>query len=289
MKVWKTIPSWFRLANYDRSVNFDAEKWYLEIVNRVVEPVKFEDKIESIEYIKNYTFFSNNQSEYISTKDMTNDEAELEIRLFDVFTSNAVSVKELNESTAYDFFLGSDKKEEIEKDFAELVDDYESESVLSGIKRRNRTLDKYRGPIAKTNIYNEDEELRFLEVHMRASDEKILKDFKTWLQKSRIDMGCEFLKHEFSSFDFEDWYESRLLPYWDLTKIAKQEDATIPFHILGAALFPDEYEVDLAERVRKVTKRKCQQIFSWAVVEVLKRQTASNYLKEAQHILKKAE
>ncbi len=162
---------------------------------------------------------------------------------------------------------------------------------MSGIVRRNKILDKYRDSIAKTNTCNEDEyeELRFLEVNIRASDEKILKDFKSWLQKSRIDMGGEFLKHEFSSLDFKDWYKSRLLPYWDLTKIAKHEDATIPFHILGAALFPDDYEVDLAERVRKVMKRKCQQIFSLAVVEVLKRQTASKLLEEAQHILKKVE
>ncbi len=115
MTVWKSIPSWFKLANYDKAENFDAKKWYLEILNRVFEPIKFEDKIESIEYIKNYTFFSNKQSQHIWTKDMTNNEAQFEKRLFDVFTSDAVSVKELNESTAYGFFLDSDKKKKLKK------------------------------------------------------------------------------------------------------------------------------------------------------------------------------
>ena len=59
--------------------------------------------------------------------------------------------------------------------------------------------------------------------------------------------------------------------------------------MLGTALFPNEYGIDLTERVRKVTKRKCQQIFSGEVVSVLERQKALEDLDESQHVSKKAE
>ena len=296
MKVWKSIPSWFRLDNYDKSINFTAKEWYVEIMSRIWYtnqvyhnvPYPEDRKNKSLEYIKNYTFFSRKESEYIYTSDITDDDAEflrelelrkLELReYFATKTFSANNVKELNELTAYSFFLDSDKKEEIEKDFAAL-DDYDSsnfwsEKRKSEREKRNKIIDKYKGPIAKA--YIDAESSRYLEVDMGASDEKILADFKTWLLNTRSDMGDKYLKRDFSSNDFKDWHESRLLPYWDLTEIARNENATIPFHVLGAALFPNEYGIDLTERVRKVTKRKCQQIFSCEAVLVLEQQRLEN-------------
>jgi hypothetical protein len=199
---------------------------------------------------------------------MTDDEIELLRSIYATNTLKAISVKELNELTAYEFFLCSDKKEEIEKDFAVL--DYDPDTFWSERKKRKKILDKYEGPIVKACL--DPESSRYLKVDMCASNEKILADFKTWLLNTRSDMGDKYLKRDFSSIDFKDWHESRLLPYWDLTEIARNENATIPFHVLGTALFPNEYGIDLTERVRKVIKRKCQQIFSWEVVEALKLQ-----------------
>ncbi len=59
-----------------------------------------------------------------------------------------------------------------------------------------------------------------------------------------------------------DLHSARVIPYWDLVTIAKYENAKIPNHVLGKALFPDEVDVDITERIRKVTKRKSNNVFS---------------------------
>lgn len=138
----------------------------------------------------------------------------------------------------------------------------------------NKLLTKYDKPLSDCG----DGITGFLQINLLASDDQILKEFKDWLIEARSHSN-EFpsfhIKRQFSSKELLDWHKSRVIPYWDLTTIAMFENATIPFHVLGDALFPEEWDVDLTERVRKVTKRKCNYIFSKEVILALLAQALS--------------
>ncbi|WP_292930109.1 DUF6387 family protein [Nitrosomonas sp.] len=285
MKTWRTIPSWFKLDNYSDLAEFTAGGWHDEIQirqyywNALMQPHRFspptDEALNFFERIKRDPLVSQENNEDFSFRSF-----------FDFFADEKYkqkfhSVQELTESFAYSFLLDSDRKEEIENDFETLrgiVDNSERWWNKKLWQQQKDINNKYGYPISDIADYGA---VKFLKIDLEASDEMILKEFKDWLVQTRSTSN-EFIKRQFSSADFEDWYSSRLLPYWDLTTIATMEDATIPFHVLGKILFPDEYEVDLAERIRKVTKKKCQYLFSDMVVSALSAQSSQNNLSKSK-------
>lgn len=289
MKTWRTIPSWFKLDNYADLAEFTAQRWCNEIQIReyywaaLMQPQRFSPCAPTDEGLN---FFERIKSDPLRTQEKKKDfslQPYFDFLADGRYKQKFHSVQELTEHSAYAFLLESDRKEEIENDFKTLWED-----IPNGPERwfnkelwqqPKDILNKYSYPIS--DIVDEWGGNKFLEINLEASNEMILEEFKDWLVQARS-TSDEFIKRQFSSADFEDWYSSRLLPYWDLTTIATMEDATIPFHVLGKVLFPDEYEVDLAERIRKVTKKKCQYLFSDEVVSALSAQSSQNNLSKSK-------
>ena len=60
-----------------------------------------------------------------------------------------------------------------------------------------------------------------------------------------------------------------ILPYLDLTLWAQAHGVEITQHAIGSALFPDEYDVNLAERIRKVTKPRALKVSTESYVRAL--------------------
>jgi hypothetical protein len=54
-----------------------------------------------------------------------------------------------------------------------------------------------------------------------------------------------------------------LLPYIDLMIVAKQEKKHITQPQIARLIFPDEYEVDITERVRRTTKTNAEWLMRW--------------------------
>lgn len=76
--------------------------------------------------------------------------------------------------------------------------------------------------------------------------------------------------------ELADWHNWAILPYFDLVAISKIEGTRMPLHVIAGCLFPDETNVDVVERVRKVTKRKANAIFRWEVTEALRLQAGAH-------------
>ncbi|MEQ1666313.1 MAG: DUF6387 family protein [Bdellovibrionales bacterium] len=289
METWKTIPSWFKLDNYRDSFNFTAKDWLEEI---------------SVRQNKSAIFMNpDNYSEILLNPDDSSKEVEAAIQFFDdikkqpllscrydvrypeleeilgdlKITENEykykfVSIHDLSEYDAYKFLFNSNKKTEIEKDFSALSSVHVNrEDWVNAIKHHFEIERKYNQPIANHDMFGSS---KFLEIDLGSSDEQILNEFKNWLVDTRSSSD-KFIKRQLSSKDFQDWSESQLLPYWDLTTIAAIESATIPYHVIGNALFPAEFGVDLTERIRKITRKKCKFIFSAEVFGALIAQAAS--------------
>ena len=98
----------------------------------------------------------------------------------------------------------------------------------------------------------DDDRNVFVEIDLHASEEKIVSDFREWLTSIRAQRQIKVPSKSLSENDFRSWHAYRLLPYLDLSNWAAARGVQITQQVIGAALFPDEYDISLAERIRKV-------------------------------------
>lgn len=183
---------------------------------------------------------------------------------------NVGAIRDLTEHDVIIDILGRENIEEIAADFKLLqevsIEWYfayqEGDSSL--LRIREKLWEKYNVPIAY-------QELGCIEVDLSASDEQLRDNFSSWLA---IQRASEISRRptRISQKDFDDWVEAKLLPYFDLVTLSNIDGVRISNHMLGDLLFPDELDVDVAERVRKVTKLKAKKVFSYETEDILSAQ-----------------
>lgn len=118
------------------------------------------------------------------------------------------------------------------------------------------------------------ENLRFVRVDLHAPDEMIKAEFDAWLslQRQRQASSGEITPRMVSEADFADWCKYRVLPYIDLAFAMEYEGFRLTQERIGDLLFPDEPEVSIAERIRKVTRPKALAVLSDSFINGLARQ-----------------
>ncbi|WP_175803710.1 DUF6387 family protein [Burkholderia ambifaria] len=106
-------------------------------------------------------------------------------------------------------------------------------------------------------------------VNLHCSEEKIVRDFTNWLRRTRERLSISAPRRPVQSRDFEEWSRFKVLPFLDLWLWSRVHDIRIPHQEIGVALFPDELDVNVAERIRKVVvplaKRICAESFTDAL------------------------
>lgn len=108
---------------------------------------------------------------------------------------------------------------------------------------------------------------RMVTVNLNAPKEMILKDFAAWLDMRSKEHGG--IPHRFTDADMRQWYRHRILAYLDLDMLQRVLDVDIPNHVIGELLFPEDTDVDLAERVRKVVKPLAESLMTSQLVDML--------------------
>lgn len=119
-----------------------------------------------------------------------------------------------------------------------------------------------------------------IEVNLNAPDELILHSFKEWLAIQRseeADPLTKRLNKTIDESDFADWTEKQLLAFVDIEIWSKFEDTRITDNAIGAAIFPNEYDISLSERIRKVIRPLSRNVFNWAFLAALETQL-NNYI-----------
>lgn len=114
-----------------------------------------------------------------------------------------------------------------------------------------------------------------ISINLYATDEQIKEDFNQWLIHARKATNNQRQKKLFTQADFDYWIEYGVIPYLDLMLIARIEGKKITQNKLARLIFPDEYDVDVAERLRKVTKPTAQELLSNEVHQTLLAQFSS--------------
>jgi hypothetical protein len=112
----------------------------------------------------------------------------------------------------------------------------------------------------------------YVSVDLEASDDQLKEDFSSWLKKTRIDTQKNKKRSYIKQTDFDQWVEYGVMPYLDLTFMSKLEGKKITQDKLGQLIFPDEFEVTISERIRKVTKPLAERLINDDIGEFLKYQ-----------------
>lgn len=109
-----------------------------------------------------------------------------------------------------------------------------------------------------------------ISISLGAPDEVILHHVKLWLAHVRQDEAEKYrsVKRTTES-EQRKWAQLRLLPYLDLTLLAQAHGARIPQYEIGAYLYPDGRDFDVAERIRKVVQPKANRLMTSAQMQAL--------------------
>jgi hypothetical protein len=118
-------------------------------------------------------------------------------------------------------------------------------------------------------------------VNLGGSVEHLLHDFESWLRKAKADLDMELNKRPLGNDDFAKWRRFKVFAYLDLKNWAEAHGQPTTHAWLGSALFPDDYDVDAAERVRKVVMPLARRIETQASAGTLGAQLPGSDLQDA--------
>ncbi len=112
-------------------------------------------------------------------------------------------------------------------------------------------------------------------IDLEATDEQILKDFQYWLTEYRKAIKEYAPQKNFTDETLSDWVKWQLLPYIDLMIVAKYEGKKLHHHVAARLLFPDEFDVDTTERIRRKTKSKAEWLIQTETIRAIETQLAN--------------
>jgi hypothetical protein len=266
--------TWFDLTNYDCLDNFTVHDWRTILIDRLLMSAELNGSEDSILEGRNENAKPNIKTRkywesvriYGSRKNNPHfgwyEKQQAPHRVIEVQKSNLYSkTGAIRDATYLEAMLDIVRHENFHeiveglnilnetKDVFELTQKKEGKNIL---REREKIIKKFDFPIKHWF-------LPYLRINLNASDEQLIENFSHWLALMRAgDTGSVRIKKK----DFDDWIIAKALPYFDLLNIAKLDGVRITNHLIGDLLFPDEFEVDLSERIRKVTKPKTKTMFA---------------------------
>lgn len=121
-------------------------------------------------------------------------------------------------------------------------------------------------------------------VDLNASDGELIEDFQAWLTAARKSRKIEPATYAFSDRDREMWGKMRILPFIDLTLWAQARGLKISLPVMGRALFPDEFDVSLEDRVRKVVADYAERLMNPRVIRAMHSQAMKSERKSINRV-----
>lgn len=103
-------------------------------------------------------------------------------------------------------------------------------------------------------------------------DSVLVEHFKECLTEMRAQLKPRKRLKRFTRKDFSEWAAKKVLLYIDLTILANHYGKKITYQAMGLALFPDEYQIALSERVRNTTKKLAEDLMCDSTLHAINRQ-----------------
>ncbi|WP_027157897.1 DUF6387 family protein [Methylobacter luteus] len=121
--------------------------------------------------------------------------------------------------------------------------------------------------------WNTSHHLAYVAIDLYATDEQIKEDFNHWLTNYRKEVKHQSPEKLFKQADFDYWIKFSIIPYLDLMFISRLEGKKITQNKMAGLIFPEEYNVDRVERLRKVTKPEADHLIKNKIYEALSAQS----------------
>ncbi len=296
------LPNWFSLKKYDGLRDATLEDWLTELSNRSLsfedllrakqgDPLSgryVESSTYLWEQIKQHGSLTSNHREALnSIKQRFSGRVE---ELFDdsrhskLTEDSYVSIRRTSKLDVLTRFYLSERWEEIVDEMEKLTGECEYENSFRA-EALNASDQDAPGdvdvPDELTTFPREepsglpssmdaigtfpDSSERLITIDLEAPDDLILREFSEWLAVQRSVEGASGQrgpKKCFDRSDFEDWIDFRVLAFIDLRFACMNGECRLTQHVIGEALFPDEYNVSLAERVRKAVLPRADLLMS---------------------------
>ncbi|MGM3273719.1 DUF6387 family protein [Ralstonia sp. 24A2] len=247
-KSTKKVPKEFDISKYDACENFGSVEWYTNLAHRGLWQ----------QIMHNYQGGHSDALRQSITRLLSTPlDADPKIGEWDDFRSRVLSTQ-VRPMSALDYLSGKlNLPPEWSGDYLEVLSAWESsiksDGVVGGGVAAPELLDVPAWQMLEDCGVNTFGEVP-VTVNLYASEEQLVDDFREFLRETRAAMGIPNLQKRFNQSDFDGWHEFRILAYLDLTAWAEIHGASISQQEMGFALFPGEYDVSLADRVRKVVK-----------------------------------
>ena len=102
-------------------------------------------------------------------------------------------------------------------------------------------------------------------INLDAPDDLLAKQFMEFVHERRKALEIEALTEVPGEADFQRWHKHKVLGYFDLC----WHTGDLTNEEIGRILFPDEYSISLADKVRKVVKPLANTVFRPATLSAL--------------------
>jgi len=150
-----------------------------------------------------------------------------------------------------------------------------------------KTLEEIpRGYGWENNLYFQNKKIAWAEVDLSAPDFVLLDAFKNWIIETREDINQrEKLSdvklvdnHQIKKSNIKKWHSMRVIPFLDLKILTCYEKVQLTMKQIGDIIYPDEFDIDTTEKVRKTLSPLVNDIMNYKYLDmILKQATAERH------------
>ncbi len=237
------LPKDFELSSYSSQEYFGIQDWCANLKLRaLVRNIDSSiDKKWSADYVLRNPLLSENAcAEFLSVA-LEGDI--MRSQVFDLCTHDALE--------PHLYFSGERRPL---KKYTDYFDDAYSETIDDEMCEKAWTtlLDTPYWKAKQACGITENSELVCAVVDLRMPEDQLVNQFRLWLRNIKFEKKTDVGRSSASTATLVDFAKYQVLAFMDLMYWAEVNHADITHHVLGLAIFPDDYQTALAERVRKV-------------------------------------
>ena len=241
-------PEWFNLENYEPCKKFNRASWHRVFLSRLIyfdvsflpEQKKRRGYEKGIKHASSHDYLLKLSIDNRSINKIH------ESGILDFSAYEFLGTYEYFKTNHPDFLNFVDECMEKEKQHPDKF--YWFEEVIESEKTPSINLESPSG----RQILGMDAFL--IAVNMNANDESLVQDFQEWLKEKR---KLHYAKKEFykrlTESELSKLVYLNILPCIDLILWGEATNNQLKYHQIARLIYPNEYDIDINERVRKVS------------------------------------
>jgi hypothetical protein len=135
----------------------------------------------------------------------------------------------------------------------------------------------------ETGLWNATE--AHVHVNLECGEAKAVEDFRAWFRDTKKAQGIWSRETRISEAEMREWARFQVLAYIDLQLWAQANSREITHQVMGNSLFPNEFDTQLSDRVRKVVLPLCQKLLRREFCGILRSQVLGDLSEAEQRTL----